>query len=367
MAADSRSTSAPIATDFLWSGGDQEADRGAVGPPRARRARPIPPDPDRRPEPALRSRPRRTGALPPTPSQDPDVHHVAAAIRATDPEGVRCGWAIRNALDHAYDGRRTGRWDWTQLTKAEMAHVGPLIQVWLQRELGLDDGTLTPLQVAGYDIACTWSEWMNGWTFDRPVPGEHEIPHLVVWANEETSRFSIGVLRPGREARGAASIDRGRLRISPVGIDQILWIFDGHPLPANVLVKHPEVAMAAVAETSGQAAVNTLFRRLQGELVQQSAVETVAQQIDSSKRIRDARRHLRGEGIIILGHFHPHPQIAATLGLPRPRLGTFVSHRLAPMEAGEFGDGAEIDGGRWRLARPNDPVAMAPALPIQGQ
>jgi hypothetical protein len=101
--------------------------------------------------------------------------------------------------------------------------------------------------------------------------------------------------------------------------------------------------------------------------VQHSAVETVAQQIDSSKRVREAREQLRDEGIVILGHYHPQPEIAAALGLPSPRAGTFVSHRLAPMEAGELGTGAEIDGGRWRLAVPGDPVTMAPALPVQGK
>ena len=37
------------------------------------------------------------------------------------------------------------------------------------------------------------------------------------------------------------------------------------------------------------------------------------------------------------------------------------------MEAAELGTGAEIDGGRWRLAVPGDPVAMAPTLPVQGK
>jgi hypothetical protein len=292
---------------------------------------------------------------------------MRVSILATDPEGTRCGRAIRHALDQAYDGRRTGRWDLTQLSKAESAQIGPLIEVWLQRVLHLDDGITTSLQIAGYDVVCTWSERIDGWTLDRAVPGEFELPYLVTWANEETSRFSLGILRPGPDSRGVASMDRGRPRLSQVGIDQILWVFDGCALPTNILMKHPETAMEAVSQSSGQTAVNMLFRRLQGELVQHSAVETVAQQIDSSKRIRDARRHLKNEGIVILGHFHPQPEIATALGLPSPRAGTFVSHRLAPMDAGELGIGAEIDGRRWRLALPSDQTTMAPALPVQGE
>lgn len=353
--------------DPQWAAEEQGNPKNIAGSSRTRRARPSPPDPDKRPEPALKSRPRRTTAVPPVPAQDPEIHHMKGSIQAIDPEGTRCGRAIRNALDQTYDGRRTGRWDLTQLTKAETAHIGPLIEVWLQRVLDLDDGITTSIQIAGFDVACTWSERIDGWTLDRSVPEQRELPYLVIWANEETSRFSLGILRPGPDSRGVASMDRGRPRLSQVGIDQILWVFDGCALPANILMKHPETAMAAVCQSSGQTAVNMLFRHLQGELVQHSAVETVAQQIDSSKRIRDARRHLRNEGIVILGHYHPQPEIAAALGLPSPRVGTFVSHRLAPMEAGEIGTGAEIDGGRWRLAEPSDPVTMAPVLPVQGK
>lgn len=353
--------------DLHWATEDRENPKDAARSSRTRRARPSFPDPARRPEPALKSRPRRTTAIPPTLAQDPEIHQIKHSIQAADPEGARCGRAIRHALDQTYGGRWTGRWDLTQLTKAEIANIGPLVEVWMQRALSLDDGITTSLQVAGYDVAWTWSDRIDGWTLDRPDPERHELPYLVIWANEETSRFSLGILRPGPESRGVASMDRGRPRLSPVGIDQILWVFDGCAFPANVLTKHPETAMAAVCQSSGQNAVNMLFRRLQGELVQHSAVETVAQQIDSSKRIRDARRHLRSEGIVILGHYHPQPSIAAALGLPSPWAGTFVSHRLAPLEAGTLGSGAEIDGKRWRLAVPGDPVTMAPALPVQGK
>lgn len=284
-------------------------------------------------------------------------------FQVVDPTGTLCGRAIRNALDQAYDGRRTGRWDWTQLTKAETAQIGLLIEVWLQRVLHLHDGMTTSLQIAGHDVICSWSERIDGWTLDRPVPGQRELPCLLVWANEETARFSLGILRPGPACRGVASTDRGRPRLSQLGMDQILWVFDGCDLPQNVLTMHPKTAMAAVTQPSGQAAVNLLFRDLQGVLIRHVAVETVAQQIDSSKRVRDARRHLRTEGIVILGHYNPQPEIAATLGLPVPRSGSFVSHRLAPMEPGEVGTGAQIDGRRWRLAVPNDPITIAPTLP----
>jgi hypothetical protein len=356
-----------IFSDPQWAAEEQESTKESAGSRRPQRARPSSPNPGKRPEPALKARPRRTAAVPPSSVQDPEIHHIKDSIQTADPAGGRCGRAIRNALDQAYDGRRTGRWDLTQLTKAESAHVGPLIEIWLQRVLNLNDGITTSLEIAGSDVACTWSERLDGWTLDRPVPEQREVPYLVIWANEETSRFGLGILRPGPDSRGVASMDRGRPRLSQVGIDQILWVFNGCPLPANVLAKHPETAMAAVSQSSGQKAVNMLFRHLQGELVQHSAVETVAQQIDSSKRVREAREQLRNEGIVILGPYHPQPAIAAALGLPSPRVGTFVSHRLAPMEAGEFGAGAEIDGGRWRLAVPGDPVTKAPTLPVLGK
>jgi hypothetical protein len=96
-----------------------------------------------------------------------------------------------------------------------------------------------------------------------------------------------------------------------------------------------------------------------------AAVATTGEQVDYMKRIRyngGARSHLRPEGIIILGQYRNHAEVARALRLPVPGPGESVSARIAPVEAPGPGV-AEIDGRFWRLATPADPPVAAPILP----
>lgn len=95
--------------------------------------------------------------------------------------------------------------------------------------------------------------------------------------------------------------------------------------------------------SGGQTAVNNLLRELTGQLINRATVLTAAQQVDGAKRVRDARKHLRPEGIVIFGHYAPHPVMAEALGLPRPTLGRFVSTRLAPWSPGDSEPSITID------------------------
>lgn len=76
---------------------------------------------------------------------------------------------------------------------------------------------------------------------------------------------------------------------------------------------------------SGQARVNELFRLVQGKIIPRVAVETVARQKDPMKRVRDARKQLASEDILILGHQDGDPDIAKARGFPMPRKGEMLS------------------------------------------
>ena len=110
-----------------------------------------------------------------------------------------------------------------------------------------------------------------------------------------------------------------------------------------------------------------MFRSQQGHLINRATVLTVAQQDDPLKRVRDARIHLKPEGIVIFGHYNPHPSDAVRLGLPRPSLGRFVSARLTPWRDGDVQPFIELKSGRWRIADAGDPVTSAPSLAEQGR
>lgn len=286
-----------------------------------------------------------------------------------DPDGVRTGYAIREALDQIYDGQRTGRWDYTQLLKTEKTHVGTLVEIWLQREFGFVDGDELDYQIAGVDVDCKWSLNLYDWEIPQEMYSRGDKIALVVWANDYTARWASGLIRIGEDVLRPPGRQRdGKRRLNDRGRDRILWIAPGADLVKNTLlhISDPRKLDLIAYAARGQTAVTNLFRELTGELVNRATVLTAAQQVDSAKRVRDARRHLKPEGIVIFGHYAPQPQMAADLGLPVPSLGRFVSTRLYPWQLDDPEPWAEIENARWRRARPTDPVIAAPTLPIQG-
>ena len=359
--------------DLWWSTSHQTAEYEASTPPRILQTR------SRRLVPALptaANRPRRatgpgsptTDRRPPDASEDPDLHTVAAWLRARDGDGSRVATALRAALDQVYDGRKTGRWDYTQLSKTEKTHIGTLVEIWLQREFDFEDGVDLDFQIAGHDVDCKWSRDLYSWEIPLEMYSDGPKIALLLWANEDTARWALGLLRITDDVLKPMGKQRDRKRtLSMEGRDRILWVYREMPMIENTLVRHPEVAAKIATCRTGQKATDLLFRRLQRILINHATVETAAQQIDSSKRVRDARKKLRPEGIVIFGHYAPHPEMAAALGLPRPSLGRFVSARLAPWTVGDAEPYVTVEDGRWRLARPDDPPAAAPELPQQGR
>jgi hypothetical protein len=110
-----------------------------------------------------------------------------------------------------------------------------------------------------------------------------------------------------------------------------------------------------------------LFRLAQQRIISRTVVATVAQQEDYMKRIRGnggSRSSLRPEGIVIIGQYDSHRQIAQTLGVPAPGPGESVSVRLARRRASHgklpF---VTLDGEAWVIAQPEDPAETAPLLP----
>jgi hypothetical protein len=310
----------------------------------------------------------RTAIRPPAMDEDPEIWGVHKAINDLDPYGNRTGYAIREALDQIYDGQRTGRWDYTQLLKTEKTHVGTLVEIWLQREFQFGDGDELDYKIAGVDVDCKWSLNLYGWEIPQEMYSRGDKIALVVWANEYTARWASGLIRISEDVLQPMGSQRDRKRrLNARGRDRILWIAAGADLVKNTLlhIDDPKKLEAIAYAERGQTAVTNLFRELTGELVNRATVLTAAQQVDGAKRVRDARKHLRSEGIVIFGHYRPHPRMAEELGLPVPTLGRFVSTRLAPWNPGDEDLHTEIDGGLWRRARPDDPVVVAPLLPHQ--
>jgi hypothetical protein len=291
---------------------------------------------------------------------------VASAWLAADPDGARTAGVVRETFDQLYDGQRTGRWDYEQLFKTEKTHLGTLLQINLQKELSLEDGLRLDYRIAGAEVDCKFSRVLYDWEIPREMYERGDELALVCWASDHHARFGVGVVRIRDDLLRTSRNRDGKRKLNDAGADTVRWLTWGE-LVENTLLHLDDATRATIlGGRSGQDCVTRLFRALPGRLINRATVLTCAQQDDCLKRVRDARKALREEGVVVFGHYAPQPEMAAALGLPPPRRGQFVSARLAPAGAAAVG-AIEVDRGVWRLARTDDPQVRAPVLPRQGR
>ncbi|MFE4528880.1 NaeI family type II restriction endonuclease [Streptomyces anulatus] len=303
-----------------------------------------------------------TGQKPPhearSSTDESDIGHVLTALRAADPDGSVTGQALRDAYDLVLDGARTGRYRWDTLTKSERLVMGTKVEHALRAAWDLGRGEDADFSIVGMDVNLIFS--VKG----RWIVGPEHIGKmcLLVSADDEASRWSVGLTRITKDHVMAASNRDGRRPMTAAARRTIRWIFQDEQLPTNALLHLPDKIVAEVlSHRTGQARVDALFRSSQGQLIGRNAVSTVAMQFDGAKRVRDARRRLREEGIMILGY--RDAESAGTLGLPVPR-GTnqWISARLIRPQDGSDAPWIEIGGERWTLAEPDDEVEALPQL-----
>lgn len=294
---------------------------------------------------------------------DQDLQNVANEIRLLDPDGTKIGKVLRQTLDQLYDGQHTGRYRWDQLYKTEKTHCGTLVEINLHRAFKFGNGVTMDYQIAGVEVDCKYSQKLGGWM----IPPE-SMGHLclLVWANDEQSKWSVGIVCiEDTILTGGGNRDRKRT-ISAVGQRRIHWIFKDADLSPNTLLHLPRQTVNQImAMPSKQGRVDEIFRVAQGQRIGRGVIATLAQQDDYMKRLREnrgSRSNLRPEGILILGGDYEAPRrIAQRLGLVVPGDGEFVSVRVAPA-APTDNCTVELGGKLWRVATTSDPVVSAPML-----
>jgi len=295
---------------------------------------------------------------------DSDLEAVFQGVLAHDPDGTRTAGVLRYTLDQLYDGQRTGRYRWDQLHKTEKTHCGTLVEINMQREFLFPDGKVLDFTIDQVEVDCKYSQGKAKWMI--PLEARGKII-LGLWASDQESKWSMGLVRADERFLGSGGNRDRKTSLNAEGRKAIQWLFDDNALPENVLLHLPGAVtseiMAAKGDRQGSERIRRLFRLAQGVLITRTAIETVAQQKDPMKRIRGnggARTTLAPEGIIILGQYESHRDIAGSLGLPRPSSGESLSARVYPASSSS---GTRIDGEYWRLARPDEPVVQAPMLP----
>jgi hypothetical protein len=305
---------------------------------------------------------RSAAPLGPT-SEDDRVASVEEAFLALDPSGLRFARVLRETFDQLLDGQRTGRWGYSQLRKTEKTHMGTLVEINLHKEFEFADGVEMDYSIAGLEVDCKFSRAPRGWQI--PLEADGHVC-LLVWADDEQSRWSAGLIRISNAVlRSGGNRDRKRT-LNDNGLGNICWLWRDQILPENLLLHLDDVTRARIfalaGKRSGQKRVNELFRSVQGRIISRTAVMTAGQQDDPPKRVRDARKQLRPEGVVILGHQGDHPRIASALELPVPMKGEWVSVRLTPAGAETHPPVVSIAGRLFRRAAEEDSPIVAPPL-----
>lgn len=297
---------------------------------------------------------------------DPELGLVAETILAQDPDGSRIAAALRTTIDMLLDGQHTGRFRWDELHKTEKTHGGTLVEINLQRAFEFHGGKDLDYEIAGIDVDCKFSQRLWKWMIPPEAVGKL---CLVVWANDEESRWCAGLVRASEAVLSSGTNRDLKRTLSAEGQKHVRRLFWNAPLQENILLKlTPADIKAIFAPKSGQQRLDELFRRAQRRRISRTIIATVAQQDDYMKRIRyngGSRSRLQPEGIVILGQFTSHQDAAAALGLPVPQAGESVSARLARYDAAKHGDARRValENADWVLADADDPVERAPVVP----
>jgi hypothetical protein len=297
-------------------------------------------------------------------ARDHAIHAVATEVLTLDPTGSRTAAVLRNTFDQLYDGQRTGRYRWDQLSKVESEGCGPLVEINLQREFKFLDGTTLDYAIANADVDCKYSQTLGGWMI--PPEARDHLCLVVSASDTATPKWSMGLVRATADHLNLGANRDAKATLNGVGRGSITWIHQNAPLSANVLLQLDPAAVTRIfAQSSGQKKINELFRSALGTVIGRATVATVAQQDDFMKRVRangGARTTLRPEGIIILGGYGSHAAVARALRVPVPGQSDFISVRVTPTK--KVGSGVIQIGRRfWRLAKAGDTIVIAPDLP----
>lgn len=298
-------------------------------------------------------------------SPDSVSHQLCEVFRSADPNGERLSRVFRESFDQAYLGQVTGRFSLAQLSKTERAHIGSIVEINIQREFTdiISDGEEMDYDIAGFDVDCKYSMHPFGWMIPTEAIGHFG---MLCHADDELGTWRVGFIYFDETILNSGKNKDSKRTISASSRDQIVWLALDSPLPPNVLLQLDLSSRERILnQESGQARLDMLFRIAQRIRIPRGTVATVARQKDYMKRLRyngGSRSNLQPEGIVILGDYRRHQEIARRLNLPIPKEGDSVSVRLFPLQAGESDPFFEVDGVKWRIAHETDAIVKAPTI-----
>jgi len=240
--------------------------------------------------------------------EDPELETVVSYLSLIPDFEERAAVTIRDAVSEVLRGERTGRYSIHQLTKQEKAHIGTQVEIaFLHEFFDLREGAILDTTIEGIEVDIK-NTIVSNWMIPEEAFGQL---CLLVLINEDTRHFSIGVLRAVIDILNRPNRD-GKRSVSAAGQNRIRWIVRHGNLPVSIFLTIPANLNKEIwaqgdntSRRQGQARVTHLFRVVTNQPIFRSDISTLARQHDPAKRVRDARKLLRREGLLVLsGRYH---------------------------------------------------------------
>lgn len=206
--------------------------------------------------------------------------NCAQHLRNFDPDGEKCRKALRKALDHIYDGQRTGRFSIDQVSTTAATHLGTMVEIYLRRTLDgfVSDGERMDFSIDGIDVDCKFSKTRCGWMILTETVGNYA---MVIHANDYERYWHLGFVYVTEEILTKGGNRDRKRSISKQGRQAIAWCWQEHTLPENTLLTLPKETVSLItSHRHGTQRINELFRVAQQRIITRNVIATVAQQAD---------------------------------------------------------------------------------------
>ncbi|UPG93898.1 NaeI family type II restriction endonuclease [Luteibacter aegosomatissinici] len=228
---------------------------------------------------------------------DPALEAVAGALSRVPNLEARLSSALRKAFDEVIDGPRTGRFRIEQLEKTEKTYIGTKVEIILRNELDLDRGRKLDNLIEGHEVDTKFS-LSGGWMI--PAEAIDELC-IVVRGDDNSSTFSLGLVRASLDNLTAGKNRDGKASISALGKTRIRWLVRNGRIKPNILLRLDDEARHRILTAgSGVARVRELFLTVRGTIIPRQLLEQVAQQKDPMRRARQMKAELASRGLTVL-------------------------------------------------------------------
>lgn len=235
---------------------------------------------------------------------------------------------IRTMIDEVVDTPRTGRLGLAELEKTEKTYLGTKVEILIRDFLGVPKGVRLDLLILDTEVDVKNTVGSN-WSIPHEAVGQICI---LVAIDEQRCLCHFGLLKARSEYLNSGRNQDGKRTVSAEGKHNIWWLLFRTRYPENFWSQFEPSLLRKlhdVANYSANERIAMLFRHYQRKPIPRSAIQDVARQLDSLKRVRKnggARDLLKREGIAVLSGNYDFP-VRHALGFGDMKTGQFVSIR----------------------------------------